>query len=79
MVAVASLLYEERTGSLPLKNRILATLGKVPGLKGWAKKKQAISVEHATEIVRQGQVHLSGGVFHGSDGSSLDDNRQTEK
>jgi high-affinity iron transporter len=79
MMAVASLLYEERTGSLPLKNRILATLAKVPGLKGWAKKKQDVSAEHAAEIVRQGQVHLAGGVFHRSDSSSSEDIRQIEK
>lgn len=79
MVAVSCLLYEERNGSLPLKGKVLATLGKVPGLKGWAKKKQAISAEHAAEIVRQGQVHLAGGMFHESDNSSSEEIRQVEK
>jgi high-affinity iron transporter len=79
MVAVSCLLYEERNGSLPLKNKALATLGKVPGLKGWAKRKEAVSAEHAAEIVRQGQVHLAGGVFHESDNSSSEEVRQAEK
>jgi high-affinity iron transporter len=79
MVAVSCLLYEERTGSLPLKPQILATLAKVPGLKGWAKKKQAISAEERAGIVRQGQAHLAGGVFHESDGSLSEDNRQLAK
>lgn len=70
MAAVACMLYEERTGSLPLKNKILQFLVKVPGLKGWAQRKQEISAEHAAEIIRLGQAHLAGGVFHDSEGES---------
>jgi high-affinity iron transporter len=74
MVAVACMLYEERTGSLPLRNKILGFLVKVPGLKGWAQRKQEISAENAAEIVRLGQAHLAGGVFHDSEAELSKDN-----
>ncbi|PMD29141.1 high-affinity iron permease-like protein [Hyaloscypha variabilis F] len=79
MVAISCLLYEERTGSLPLKKQTLATLAKVPGLKRWAKKKQAISAEERAEIVRQGEAHLAGGAFLEAENSEEEDDRPAEK
>lgn len=67
MVAIACMLYEERHGDLPGKKQILATAAKIPGLKGWALKKQELSAEHKAEILRLGQAHLAGGVFHDSE------------
>jgi high-affinity iron transporter len=64
MLAISCMLYEERTGALPLKRQIVAGMLKVPGLKSYVKRKQAVSDEHAAEIVRQGQEHLATGLFH---------------
>jgi high-affinity iron transporter len=64
MFAISCMLYEERTGSLPLKKQIVEFMLKVPGLKSYVKRKQAISEEDAAEIVRQGQEHLAGGIFY---------------
>jgi high-affinity iron transporter len=74
--AIACMLYEERNGTLPLKKQILGSLAKVPGLKGWARKKQAISAENAAEIIRLGQAHLAAGVLHDSDELSAGLNRK---
>jgi high-affinity iron transporter len=63
MVAIACMLYEERTGTLPLKGVIVNFMLRVPGLKSYVKKKQALSEENAAEVVRQGQAHLAGGMF----------------
>jgi len=68
MFAVSCMLYEERTGSLPLKKQIVAIMLKVPGLKSYVKRKQAISNEDAAEIVRQGQAQLTTGVFQNVEG-----------
>jgi high-affinity iron transporter len=62
--SIACLLYEERTGSLPLKKQMVAFMLRVPGLKSYVKRKQDISDENAAEIVRQGQAHLSTGIFY---------------
>lgn len=67
ILAISAMLYEERTGSLPFKKPIVAFLLKVPGLRAYVKRKQAVSEENAAEIVRQGQAHLATGVFHPTD------------
>jgi high-affinity iron transporter len=61
--SVVCMLYEERTGSLPLKRELIAFMLKVPGLRSYVKRKQAVSKEEAAEIVRQGQAHLTGGIL----------------
>jgi high-affinity iron transporter len=63
MLAISCMLYEERTGSLPLKRPLISLMLKIPGLKVYVKRKQAVSDENAAEIVRQGQAHLATGVF----------------
>ncbi|KAE8442784.1 hypothetical protein EG329_002872 [Mollisiaceae sp. DMI_Dod_QoI] len=68
MFSIACMLYEERTGSLPLKKQIVAFMLKVPGLKSYVKRKQAISDENAAEIIRQGQEHLRTGTMFESNG-----------
>ncbi|KAL6251811.1 high-affinity iron permease [Rhinocladiella similis] len=55
---VFCLLYEEKTGSLPLKRQVVSFLLKVPGIKSYVKRKQALSTEEAEDVVRQGQEHL---------------------
>ncbi|KAL2212468.1 iron permease FTR1 [Sarocladium strictum] len=41
IVAISCLFYEERTGHLPLGPQILSIASRVPGFRGWAKRKQA--------------------------------------
>jgi high-affinity iron transporter len=60
ILCVGCLLYEERTGSLPLKKEIVAALLKVPGLNVYVRRKMALSQEHADDIVRQGEQELRG-------------------
>ncbi|RFU25740.1 hypothetical protein B7463_g10599, partial [Scytalidium lignicola] len=67
MLAIAAMLYEERTGSMPLKKQIVGFMLKVPGLKTYVKRKQAVSQENAAEIIRQGQENLAAGMFHPTD------------
>jgi high-affinity iron transporter len=64
MLAISCMLYEERTGSLPLKREAISVMLKVPGLKSYVKRKQAISDENAAEVVRQGQAHLATQFLH---------------
>lgn len=58
ILCVACLLYEEKTGSLPLKKEIIAFLLKVPGVNVYVKRKLAVSQDQADELVRQGHEHL---------------------
>jgi high-affinity iron transporter len=62
---ILCLLYEERTGSLPLKASIVKAMLAVPGLRSYVKRKRAraISDAGAAELVRQGKDHLKTGVF----------------
>ncbi|KND86509.1 Plasma membrane iron permease [Tolypocladium ophioglossoides CBS 100239] len=53
---VSCLLYEERTGSLPLRKQMLTTMSKVPGLRGYAKRKQKVADGDANELFRQVQT-----------------------
>ncbi len=53
IVCVIALLYEERTGWLPLAQPTLNFLTKVPGFKGWARKRLAAHELDADEIVNQ--------------------------
>jgi high-affinity iron transporter len=64
MLAISCMLYEERTGSLPLKREAISLMLKVPGLKSYVKRKQAISDENGAEVVRQGQAHLATQFLH---------------
>lgn len=56
VLTVSCLLYEERNGSLPLKKQILTTMSKVPGLRGYAKRKQMAREGNANELFRQVQT-----------------------
>ncbi|KAH8817165.1 high-affinity iron transporter [Xylogone sp. PMI_703] len=67
ILTVCALLYEEKTGSLPLKKQIMGFMLKVPGLKSYVKRKQAVSQAEAADIIRQGQENLAAGVFHVTD------------
>ncbi|KAL7934733.1 high-affinity iron permease-like protein [Trichoderma chlorosporum] len=40
VLTVSVLMYEEKTGTLPFKDRFLSIMSKVPGLSGWAAKKR---------------------------------------
>ncbi len=54
ILAIACLLYEERTGNLPGKKTFLAVAAKVPRLKGWAQRKRKQSDVDADDLVTQG-------------------------
>lgn len=62
MVVLVCLLYEERTGTLPLKREAFAVLLRIPGVRGYVKKKQAeeISEQEAHEVIRT--IHGQGAV-----------------
>jgi high-affinity iron transporter len=55
---VACLLYEEKTGHLPLKKQVVGFLLRVPGVRGHVRRKQAVGQQHADELVKSGQQHL---------------------
>ncbi|KIW13477.1 hypothetical protein PV08_08665 [Exophiala spinifera] len=55
---VLCLLYEEKTGSLPLKKQLVSFSLKVPGVRTYIKRKQALSKDQAEDVIRQGQEHL---------------------
>ncbi|RYC78498.1 Plasma membrane iron permease [Fusarium oxysporum f. sp. narcissi] len=57
LVAVIwALMYEERTGSLPLRNQTLAAVEKVPGLKGYVQRKWQQDNQDADEIFCHAQI-----------------------
>ncbi|KAL2443878.1 High affinity iron permease ftrA [Exophiala dermatitidis] len=56
--AICCMLYEERTGHLPLKRPILNFLKKIPFVGGYIRRKQGVSQERADELVREGQEYL---------------------
>ncbi|KAF2157019.1 high-affinity iron transporter [Myriangium duriaei CBS 260.36] len=57
-LCLACLMYEEKTGSLPLKRPILKCLLKVPLLKIYVARKMAVSDEEANAVVKQGHEFL---------------------
>lgn len=59
MLVVSCLLWEEKTGHLPLGKQTLAVMAKIPGLKGYAARKQEDSIAKEHEILSQ--VHA--GMF----------------
>ena len=61
VLTVTCLLYEERTGSLPLRKQVLSVMSKIPGLRGYAKRKQNVSNSNANDLLRQVQ---NGGLLH---------------
>jgi len=58
VLSVFCLLYEEKTGSLPVKKQAIALLLKVPGVNRYVKRKLALSAEQADDLVRQGHEQL---------------------
>lgn len=56
--ALGCMLYEERTGSLPLKKQVTQFLLRTPLINRYVKKKMAVSKQQADELVQQGQDHL---------------------
>ncbi|KAL7906539.1 high-affinity iron permease-like protein [Trichoderma velutinum] len=60
VLTVSLLIYEEKTGSLPLKNQFLSAMSKVPGLKGWVAKKRANQNSNVNEHEVFRQVQAAG-------------------
>ncbi|KAL6872479.1 high-affinity iron permease-like protein [Trichoderma longibrachiatum] len=56
VLTVSCLMYEEKTGSLPLKNQFLSFMSKIPGLGGWVAKKRAKQDINEHEVLRQVQA-----------------------
>ncbi|KEF54213.1 high-affinity iron transporter [Exophiala aquamarina CBS 119918] len=56
--AIACMLYEERTGHLPLKKPLGRMLGKIPGIGNYIRRKRTVSQERADELVREGHEYL---------------------
>ncbi|KAK1762021.1 plasma membrane iron permease [Phialemonium atrogriseum] len=70
MLTIACMLYEERTGSLPGKERALSIMVKVPGLRRYAQRKldsgkpvdaDAAVDQARTEVVNTGILHADEG------------------
>jgi len=55
ILATSCLLYEERTGSLPLQKPIMSFMMKVPGLRTYLQRKQAASGQDVNEMMRRVQ------------------------
>lgn len=53
ITCVGCLLYEERTGSLPLRRQFFSVLAQIPGLKGYAMKKLNKSCDETDSVVDQ--------------------------
>jgi len=66
MAAISCMLYEERTGSLPFKDKIVGVLLKVPVLKIYVQKKLDAHHGDADEIIRQIQddARNQKSIFH---------------
>jgi FTR1 family protein len=60
MLTVAYMMWEERSGKKTLRERILTTMTKVPGFKGYAKAKLDVVQQNPEDIMRQ--VHS--GLFN---------------
>ncbi|EXJ77235.1 high-affinity iron transporter [Capronia epimyces CBS 606.96] len=58
MVAIACMLYEERTGSLPLQRPFLAFIGKIPGFRRYAARKLNAPKPNADDLVSQVDADL---------------------
>ncbi|CAK7226257.1 high-affinity iron permease [Sporothrix bragantina] len=59
IVSIFFLLYEEKTGWLPLARPTLNFLSGVPGFKGWARKRIAVHEQDNDEIInRVGAEHM---------------------
>ena len=56
VLTVSCLMYEEKTGSLPLKNQFLSFMSKIPGFGGWVAKKRAKQNINEHEVLRQVQA-----------------------
>lgn len=56
MLVIGCMLYEEKTGSLPLKKQIVSFLLRVPGVNVYVRRKLQPSQEQADELMRQAQT-----------------------
>ena len=65
VACIVCMLYEERTGHLPLKPQVIGFLLKVPGVNRYVRKKQGVSKQRADELVKEGQQHLRDQHEHG--------------
>ncbi|KIW69549.1 hypothetical protein PV04_05421 [Phialophora macrospora] len=57
MLAVTAMLYEERTGSLPLQKPFLRFLSKIPGFRSYAARKLNPERKQAGDIIAQVDSH----------------------
>ncbi|KIX05408.1 uncharacterized protein Z518_06280 [Rhinocladiella mackenziei CBS 650.93] len=55
MIAIACMLYEERTGSLPLQKQVLSCMTKIPGFRRYANRRLNSPKQNAGEIISQVQ------------------------
>ncbi|KAL2404052.1 High affinity iron permease ftrA [Exophiala dermatitidis] len=65
MVTIVCMLYEERTGKLPLRNSFLSFLGKIPGFRRYAARKLAVHNQNAEQVINQVDAEmLAQGISH---------------
>jgi len=64
IATVAALLYEERTGRLPLQKQFVAVALKVPGLRGYVRRKQEAKTQNVPEILQEAQEGLENAVLY---------------
>lgn len=55
---ILCMLYEEKTGHLPLKRPIVKFLSNIPGIGSYVRRKQGVSQAQADELVREGHDYL---------------------
>lgn len=57
-LAISCMLYEEKTGHLPLKRPIVRFLSKIPGVGSYIRRKQGVPQERADELIRESHDYL---------------------
>ncbi|KAJ9148964.1 Plasma membrane iron permease [Pleurostoma richardsiae] len=53
IVCIFALLYEERTGSIPLKKQTLTLVARVPGMRGYAEKKMKTATVDPDAVIHE--------------------------
>lgn len=76
-LTIMCMLYEERTGHLPLKRQIVGFLSKIPGVGSYVRRKQGVSPERAEELIREGQQFVQTAHGQGLDNKKVQEGLQT--
>ncbi|KAL1979626.1 hypothetical protein VTN96DRAFT_5429 [Rasamsonia emersonii] len=77
MLVIGCMLYEAKTGSLPLKKQIVSFLLRVPVVNIYVRRKLQPSREQADELMRQAEDAVRNDHGRGAEGENIEEGKST--